>query len=354
MLSGLWVPSPSVTTPAARAGTDDRPWNTPSSRAFQIVDVDLRIATDDVGLLEEFESIFGGSQTADRPPRASFQATVLAAEAGADHGRLSVQGDALADPASFLLGFASPTIPLRALPNPGSDGAVLVGLEGDDQPLFAFRGDECLFRKVPRWRRIVAHFLFLRLLRLRTDLIFFHAASVGIGGQGLLLMGPKGGGKSTVSAALAARGHNFLGDETAAYQPSSRLLFPFRRPLGIKPGPRSALIDRSLGQMGPRPDEEGILRIPIEALCPVPEAHPVPLRAVCFLDGFAASPELLSSPGGRDELSRMQPMASSLGQGATSCVFEMIRLLGGASCYRLRLGDPDETAALLEEVFTRS
>ena len=326
---------------------------TPFNQIFQILEVELRIDTDDGGLLQEFASIFGGDRAASQAPRASFRAMVEASES-TDRGRFRVEGDALSEPAAFLLGFASPTIPLRAMPNPGSDATALVGLEGDDEQIFAFRGDECLFRKVPRWRRIVSHFLFLRLLRLRPDLIFFHAASVGIAGNGVLLTGPKGAGKSTVSAALAGRGHSFLGDETAAYQPSSRLLLPFSRPLGIKPGPRSALLDRKVAALAPAPDEDGLLRIPADALFPVPEAQPVPLRAVCFLDGFAARPELVATPGGREELARMQPLASSLGQGAPSCVFEMIRLLGATACYRLRPGDPDETAALLEEVFTRS
>jgi hypothetical protein len=331
------------------------PWTAlpPYDETFRILDVELRIATDDGALLGEFATIFGGDRAASRPSRASFRATVEASESS-DQGRFRVEGDALADPAAFLLGFASPTIPLRAMPNAGSDAVSLVGLEGDEEPIFGFRGDDCLFRKVPRWRRIVSHFLFLRLLRLRADLLFFHAASVGIAGNGLLLMGPKGAGKSTVSAAVAARGHDFLGDETAAYQPSSRLLLPFRRPLGIKPGPRSALLEQKVRALQPTADEDGLLRIPVDALFPEPEVPPVPLRAVCFLDGFGTKPELVATPGGRDELARMQPLASSLGQGTTSCVFEMIRLLGGAACYRLRPGDPDETAALLEEAFTRS
>jgi hypothetical protein len=323
-------------------------------QVFRLLEVELQIASDDIGFLQEFAGVFGGDRPADGPPRASFTATVEAGGPAEGHGCLRVRGDALEDPASFLLRFASPTIPLRSIPAPDPDGATLVGLDGDDEPIFAFRNSECLFRKVPRWRRIVSHFLFLRLLRLRPDVICFHAASVGIAGKGLLLVGPKGSGKSTVSGALAARGHDFLGDETAAYQPSSRLLLPFRRPLGIKPGPRAAALERSLAALGPADDEDGLLRVPIEALCSGPEARPLPLRAVCFLDGFAANPAIVATPGGRDALARMQPLAGSLGQGATSCVFEMIRLLGAASCYRLRPGDPDETAALLEEVFTGS
>jgi hypothetical protein len=326
----------------------------PFARIFEILEVELHVATDDAGLLQEFASVFGGHPATDRPRRTAFRVTLAANDPTENWGRLSVQGDALGDPAGFLLGFASPTIPLRSLPSPTGDPTTLVGLEGDDHPLLAFRDDECLFRKVPRWRRIVSHFLFLRLLRLRADLLFFHAASVGIAGSGVLFVGPKGAGKSTVSGALAARGHNFLGDETAAYQPKTGLLLPFRRPLGIKPGPRAALVDRSLADLARAGDEDGLVRVPVEALFPVPEAIPVPLRALCFLDGFAARPELLSTCGGREELARMQPLASSLGPGTTSCVFEMIRLLGATACYRLHPGDPDETAALLEEAFTRS
>ena len=124
--------------------------------------------------------------------------------------------------------------------------------------------------------------------------------------------------------------------------------------LGIKPGPRAAEVGRLLAELRKAGDEDGLLRVPVEALFPASAGEPVPLRAVCFLDGFAGHPELNVIPGDREALARMQPLASSLGPSAASCVFEMIRLLGGSTCYRLRPGDPDETAVLLEEVFTRS
>jgi hypothetical protein len=50
----------------------------------------------------------------------------------------------------------------------------------------------------------------------------------------------------------------------------------------------------------------------------------------------------------------MQPLASSLVDGGVGRrVFEMMRLLSRAACYRLAVGSPDETAAHLEEVLTR-
>src|SRR5947207_2119645 len=82
-----------------------------------------------------------------------------------------------------------------------------------------FDGDRVRFRKVDAWRRIVSHMLFLRLIRRRPDLLFFHAASIGMDGRAYLLIGPKGRGKTSVSLALAARGHAFLGDETAIVEP---------------------------------------------------------------------------------------------------------------------------------------
>jgi hypothetical protein len=318
-------------------------------REFRILEVGLRISSDDAELSREFAAVFGGEEPVGGEPRVRISASVRARVGEGDCGELRISGDDLIDPGSFLLSFSSPTIPLRRLASPDATD-VRVGLGDDPEPVFHFRGDDCRFRKVPRWRRIVSHFLFLRLLRHRPDLLFFHAASVGIAGQGVLLMGPKGTGKSTLSAALAARGHEFLGDETAAYQPSSGLLLPFRRPLAIKNGPKSAAIARALETAQPASDEDGVVRVPIESLVPRARATPLPLRAVVFLQGFAARPALARIQPGRDELSQMQPLASSLVDGATARVFEMIRLLGATACYRLHAGDADETTTLLEEL----
>jgi serine kinase of HPr protein (carbohydrate metabolism regulator) len=55
-------------------------------------------------------------------------------------------------------------------------------------------------------------------------------------GQGLLLVGPKGSGKTTISLALAARGHDFLGDEMAGVRIGSLELVPVRRSLAVRDG----------------------------------------------------------------------------------------------------------------------
>jgi hypothetical protein len=56
----------------------------------------------------------------------------------------------------------------------------------------------------------------------------------------------------------------------------------------------------------------------------------------------------------REELAMLQPIIGSLVNASpTQRVFEMARLLSRVEVYRLRPGDPDATATLLEEVFRR-
>ena len=257
----------------------------------------------------------------------------------------------MTDPAAFLLGFSSPTIPLVAAASRDPEWSALA-LGDDPEPVFEFRGDTCRFRGVGRWRRIIAHYLFLRMLAMRQEALFFHAASVGIGERGVLLIGPKGSGKSTLSVGLASRGHQFLGDETAAYVPQSRTLLPFRRPAGIKPGPRVTAVTQSLERVRPRADEDGMLRVDVAELFDLVPVRPLPLEAVVFLGGFGTAPRIERIQAGREELGMMQPIATSIASApGTSRVFEMIRLLGTVQCFKMTAGNPDQSIQLLEEAF---
>jgi hypothetical protein len=315
--------------------------------ALNLLGVSMELCSDDARFVEEFVTIFGGREGPSVPPVASISVTVESASARPDFGRLRATGDGLADPAAFLAGFSSPTVPLWQVPAP-EPGWTALALGDSPEPVFLFQGEDCHFRRVERWRRIVSHFLFLRMLRLRKDALFFHAASVAIAGRGALLLGPKGAGKTTTALALAARGHQFLGDETACYLPASGELVPFRRPVGIKPGPQCSAVTAALARLDPRADEEGLRRVPIEALMPVSPARPSRLAAVLFLSGFGPRPEFSSIRAGREELSAMQPFATAATGSATRRVFEMVRLIGSLACYRLVAADPDETARLLE------
>jgi energy-coupling factor transporter ATP-binding protein EcfA2 len=319
--------------------------------SFRLVDVVLRVKTDDPEFLSEFSSVFGQAQSGSgQAARTAFDAAITVRRGpDSQHGLLRVSGDELADPAEFLLAFSSPTVPIRRLEVAGLAGTAL-GIGDDPTPALRFHAGDCVFRLSGRWRRILSHYLFLRLLRLRDDALFFHAASLGIRDTGVLLIGPKGSGKSTLALALAARGHNFLGDETACYQPASGQLLPFRRPVSIKPGRAAAAVVDALARGQYPSDEDGVRRVEVESLLPVPEAVPVDLGAVVFLRGFSRAPEFSRLEASREELSALQPLASSLAnRPATLRVFEMVRMLSRVRTYGVVAGDPDDTAVLIEE-----
>jgi hypothetical protein len=233
------------------------------------------------------------------------------------------------------------------------DGWKCVAFRGSDVPTFAFRGRDCLFSLDPRWRLCIIWYLFWRLLRIRSDAIFFHASAVNIFGEGTIFIGPAGGGKSTTSLALAARGHNFLSDEIAGYLPERGELIPFRRPVGIKRGPRSSAVQAGLSpEAAARIDRDGFLRVDIDTLFPVERPQPVPLRRMVFLRGFAERPAMQRITPGRDEIVELQPLMSSfLNASHGRRIFELTRLLGSSKVYQLHPGEPDATAVYVEEFF---
>lgn len=73
-------------------------------------------------------------------------------------------------------------------------------------------------------------------VRTRRNQAAFHAASVGIGGRGVMLLGSKGSGKSTLALWLAEDGASYFGDELAFIRFEDGLLEPFPKAATIKEG----------------------------------------------------------------------------------------------------------------------
>lgn len=322
---------------------DGRSYRTPHVATCALAGVSLQVRSDDGPLLERLAAVLGPRIETDAP---ALRASVRVDES-ASYGHVRLEPDRAWDAADLLLGLQSPEFPFEEVA--GDPGWLCLAFRGQESPALAFRGADCLFRLDDRWRTAVALFLFHRLLRLRPDALFFHAATVAVAGRGALLVGPKGSGKSTTALALAARGHVLLGDETACYVPADRTVLPMRRPVGVKPGPRAGAVAEGIARAGLVPQEDGILRADVSTLLPAGEASPVPLRSVVFLRGFAEAPDVAPIEAGREELAALQPLACSLVDAPPARrVFEMVRLFEGLRVFRLHPGDPDETAALLE------
>ena len=326
----------------------------PASRRqarFLLGGVLLEIDADDGALVEELSSLLGRprERVPDDPIRARFAARVRARGGPSRFGHLKLgpAGAGVESPAELMMGLGYPDFPFERVD--GAPAWTSLAFRGERAPMFALRGEHGLFALVPGWRKAVGLLLLQRLMRLRQDAIFFHAATISIDGAGLMLVGPKGAGKSTLALALATRGHGFLGDEHACYLPGSAELVPFPRPVGVKPGPRARSAQQALDRAGRDPEREGMMRVPVEDLLAGPALRPVPLRAVVFLRGLGEAARLLRVEPGREELAALQPVGSSFANAAsTERVFQLVRLLSRAGVFHLWAGSPDETASLLE------
>lgn len=322
---------------------------------FGIAGVRLTARSDDRDALGELTTVIGGRGSSgggySAPRSCAVTIRSRGGPAGWGHVEFEAPDPALHDPNDIRLALESPDFPFTEVPS-GGDSWLTLGLAGQTDTILSLKGSHCLVPLTAHWRNTVALFLFNRMLRARTDAIFFHASSVDIGGRGILLVGPKGRGKSTTALALAARGHPLLGDDTACYLPETRELLPCRRAVGIRPGPRARAVSQALALAGRDAAKEPsqTLRIDVGELLDTPDPAPVPLAAVVFLEGFGDEPRLARVRPTRDEVAKLQPWVASLVNASPARrVFEMTQLLGAVEVYRLTAGDPDDTARLLED-----
>jgi hypothetical protein len=320
-----------------------------------MVDKRITVECDEKDFFRDFFTMFGGPEpVAGRLPIPSDIHLEIHTRARTDFGwfRMTGSDDLPVDgrELSFAIELEQGQFEVLEMNEPGWR---CIAFRGSDVPAFAFRGRDCLFALDSRWRLCVIWYLFWRLLRIRSDAIFFHASALGIFGEGTIFVGPAGGGKSTTSLTLAARGHNFLSDEIAAYVPERGELIPFRRPVGIKRGPRSSAVERVLApEVAERIERDGFARVDIGQLFAVEEPKAVPLRRLVFLRGFAERPSIRRITPGRAELVELQPLMSSfLNSSHSRRIFELTRLLSGGKVYQLNPGDPDATAEHVEEFF---
>lgn len=114
--------------------------------------------------------------------------------------------------------------------------------------------------------------------------LLFHAAALAWQGQGMLLPGAIGAGKSTLVAWLAARGFTYLTDEMVYVPHGAHAFHAFTRPLNLKAGSLPVLtdaldLDFRSGEVLEHP--AGVLIAP--ALFDAPASRPVyPLGRVIF------------------------------------------------------------------------
>lgn len=236
------------------------------------------------------------------------------------------------------------------------DGALKMVAPGRDLEV-KVRASGVVVSDSPQWPELVGNLLVHLTMTAQRDLLFFHGASVNVAGQGIMMLGPKGAGKSTLSVALAARGHGFLGDEIACVRLASRQLLPFRRSVAIRVGPHGDYL-RSQWPPGahdtvPYPDGSVRYRIPIGRAFPAAGAACCPLRHVVWVRGFAHRAGLEPTEPEIETLGRYAPLAlTTWRESPVTRLIQVIRLMSVVQCHALTVGGMEETLDLIEQLGT--
>ncbi len=204
------------------------------------------------------------------------------------------------------------------------------------------------------WQALLGHFFVHCVMAMQPRLLFLHAASIGLGGKGVLLCGDKGAGKSTLSLALAARGHSFLGDETAVVDPSGRLLLPFRRRASMRVGPQAQAVAEYVASHAPEretlPDGSIRTRVLVSDMFQRAAAQPVKLVAAFFLGPRGSVPSVRAVDFSVKDLASVSPLAATM-NGISPLVRAMtfLKLFNSVHCFGLIPGGtPDQTADMIE------
>jgi hypothetical protein len=181
------------------------------------------------------------------------------------------------------------------------------------------------------------------LMKART-LVGLHSAVAAAHGKAMVLVGASGSGKSTLSFALMEQGADSFGDECSLFRLPNLTLFPWPRPLHMRPGGLEVL--GAKGFLGSwqevRPGDPKCLVDLTASKSPCPSDR----VAFYFLDGFAERPALGEIRGA--EASRRLLKGMIYGDPDP---FERLKIAADMvsryPCCKLTLGKPGDTAAML-------
>jgi energy-coupling factor transporter ATP-binding protein EcfA2 len=317
----------------------------------------LGLHSDHAGFRVGFERIFGGCR--HQPRRSAPAVQVICDVQPREHGNLTLvefQDPEPLDVVEFALQLFADRGCREVQPGAFTGRAFgFPGDEGKPEIVIGSVGRFLVVHNGQPWESVIGNVAIHMVLRLQRDMAVFHAASVAVAGQGVLIVGPKGSGKTTLALTLASLGHAFYGDEMAALRLDSLELLPQRRSLSIRFGVRSPQVDAALRlhelPLERFPDGEPRIRARIDQLFPSEPPDPVRLSHIVFLRGRRATPLLEEFRPQREHLALLPPLRSTLWSAPPAeRAFRLLSILPRVRCVWLDAGHPDQTADVVEKM----
>ena len=184
------------------------------------------------------------------------------------------------------------------------------------------------------------------------DHLAFHAAAVSLNGSGVILPAPPDSGKTTLTAGLVRAGFDYLSDEAALIDPASAWLHPFPRALWMQT-PTVELLGRSGDGV---PDlEEGRFhyQVPPHDLRSGSIGNACPVRFI-VAPRYEAGTATEATSMTRAETVRMLAQNSfNFPRFGARGLDVLHRLVAGARCFRLRVGDLESAVAAVSDLAGR-
>jgi len=322
---------------------DDRTW-------YRFGDAHLAVRANDRPFLERLGILFAGCATHGREDGLRTVDAAVRVDPDTGGTLLSVEGCDPADGAEFAEAvFGDDGV--RRLAHRGK--WTVLGRPGDDSWSMAANGPDLVLTRGAPWPYLVGASLVHRTMSTQPNVLFVHAAAMEIGGAGVLLVGPTGSGKTTLSVGLAARGYGFLSDEIGAIRLSELSLLPFPRAAGVRAGPRTSAAEALLTEELPVErfaDGSSKSLVPAAAFETAPLGSAVPLRHIVLLAGRGARAEWTELDTTTDNLRYVNPVKSTTYSASSgSKTLALIRLAAAVRWHGLIAGYPDDTVALIEQ-----
>jgi hypothetical protein len=166
-------------------------------------------------------------------------------------------------------------------------------------------------------------------------------------GDGVLILGDPGSGKTTLVAALVQDGFGYLSDEAGVIDPESGLVHPFPRPLRFKEG--TERIERLAPLLDPA-RRDGSRHVVADEIRPGALAAPCTVGYVIDHRFRADAPTSLGRLTRAEALARIGSATPGLRHHGARGLAALKRLVSDAEAYTLRSGSLDAAVEAIRAV----
>ncbi len=212
--------------------------------------------------------------------------------------------------------------------------------------------DDSYYSTFPDPLAFVQWIILKNICLLVKDYQLLHACAVSLEDECVIFPAFSGMGKTTLTLKLIKKGFKFLSDELACLSPDTPMVEPFYRKLNFDDKSRSLLQLPTLPEKCMRQTGEDKIEwmIDIEDIVPSSLSKPSILRRIIFLQGFGEKPRL-EYIAASNALFKLFSFSFSPLDDRAKLLYTYAPIVDRVDCFNLVVGDPDETAELISQLF---